>query len=121
MRLPLAWLCLLLALAGPLLDQSRRAYGFGLSLEELGQNRYESADEEADEDVAGDALTILAIASPHGLHPSDLRGWDGVICWGELPLFDHAQVFEVVRYRHASGQDPPTAPQRQASLQIFLF
>lgn len=121
MRFPLAWLCLLIALAGPLMDLSRRAYGFGLSLEEMGQTLYESADEEADEAADRDTLSSLAIATANGAHAFDPLGSSDFIYWDAVPLGEQVHVFEVARYRLAPGPRPPTSPQRRASLQIFLF
>lgn len=122
MRRHATWLCLLIALASPLASEARVAYGLGLSLAEIGQNLYESAEEEADE--AYDGRAFIAV-TPHA--PAEI---DAVTAWPRafefltsgallslLPAESH-----LMRRRHGQWDwPPPTARKRQALLQTFLI
>lgn len=70
MRRFVAWLCLIVALAGPFASQARIAYGLLLSRSEIGLNVLESGQEVEDEEYDGrDMVAVFAHfdASPIGL------------------------------------------------------
>ncbi len=119
---PLAWLCLLLALAGPLVSEARVAYGLALSAAEIGRSVIESTQEEADEDYDGqDAVTVIAKA-PVGLD-SLLTPPAAFDLAASPPSFDLCPPeTRLVPPRHGRWSwPPPTAWQRHALLQVFLF
>ena len=64
MRRLAAWLCLFIALAGPLVSQAKIAYGIALSRAEVGLNVLESGQEIEDEDYDGRDLVTVVVAHP---------------------------------------------------------
>lgn len=122
MRRATTWLCLLIALASPLLSQAKVAYGFGASLAEIGQTALESAQEVADELDDGHEVITLAASAPVGINsPSAFSPtFDALILLTPSSLLPSA--FAAVRERHGQWYwPPPTARQRHALLQVFLF
>lgn len=122
MRRLSTWLCLFVALAGPLASQAKVAYGIALSRAEVGSSVLESGQEIEDEDYDGrDMVTVVA-------HPD--AGPDGlvVLC---LPLVIHSFIPVPIDLpcdshdawcRHGGWKwPPPTARQRCALLQTLLI
>lgn len=122
MRQWTAWLCILIALASPVVSQAKVAYGLALSITELGRNILESTQEEEDEDYDGRDVVALAADAPASLDavtflPASLDALPG------LPPPVLAPVAcPVARLRHGQWRwPPPTAQERHALLQTFLF
>jgi hypothetical protein len=122
MRRPVTWLCLSIALAGPLASEARAACGLALSLAEIGQNLYESAEEDAAEDYDGHEFMAITANAQAGIavfaelpSPLDILT---LVPRLELP----PSAFHAVRHRHGLWQWPPaTAQERHALLQTLLL
>jgi hypothetical protein len=123
MRHPVAWLCLLIALASPLASQAKAAYGLALWLSEIGHNVLESPQEEEDEAYDGHDLLALTASAHVGIDGSSQ---------GLTPAFDlpppspnsFLAAFDVGLVLRPHGRvywPPPTLSRRLASLQTFLL
>jgi hypothetical protein len=122
MRRQATWLCLGIALAGPLASEARLAYGLAMSLAELGQNLYESAEEDADEDYDGHELLAVTVNAPLEIDPLTAlpRAFD-FLTPESLHDLPPASSY-LVRNRHGQSLwPPPTARTRHALLQTFLI
>jgi hypothetical protein len=122
MRRRATWPCLLIALAGPLVSEARVAYGLASSLAEIGQNLYESAEEDADEDYDGHELVAVTVNAPPEIDAlTALPGVFDFLTPGLLRDLPPASS-SLVRHRHGQSQwPPPTAQKRHALLQTFLI
>jgi hypothetical protein len=122
MRRRATWLCLWIALAGPLASEAKLASGLALSLAEIGQNLYESAAEDADEDYNGHELLAVTVNAPPEIDTLTAlpRVLDFLTPGFLLDLPPAAS--SLVRHRHGqSPWPPPTAQKRHALLQTFLI
>ncbi|MBX6312871.1 MAG: hypothetical protein IRY99_08145 [Isosphaeraceae bacterium] len=122
MRRVAAWLCLFIALAGPLVSQAKIAYGIALAVSEIGRNVLESSQEVADEDYDGhDLVTIMAHADA-GL--DDLQALSlpfDLLALVPLPIIFPSDSHAVERWHGQWKWPPPTAQQRCTLLQVFLI
>ena len=122
MRRFVAWLCLMIALAGPLASQARIAYGLMLSRSEIGQNVLESGQEVEDEEYDGrEMAAVFAHLDSGALGLLDLA------LPLDLPYLILASITSPSESREVGWRQgrwkwpPPTARQRCALLQTLLI
>jgi hypothetical protein len=116
------WFCLLIALGGPLLSEARSAHGLAMSLPESERDALESEDEESAE--VYDGSEIVTIPGPNaGLpHNSNLEPLSlDLPASLALPLFTPSDSLNLEQRLRRCERPPPTAQQRLACLQTFLF
>ena len=117
-----AWLCLIVALAGPLASQARIAYGLLLSRSELGLNVLESGQEVEDEEY--DGRDMVATFAHVDVGPTDR--FNLALPFDLLSIIP-APITSPSKFREAGWRQgrwkwpPPTARQRCALLQTLLI
>jgi hypothetical protein len=125
MARPVAWLTLILALAGPLASQARVADGLAHALAaRMVFVVLESPAEHQDEHEACDDLGIVAMTADHD-RPDGFLAYPA--SWVMAPAFllsfslspGHSDAAWPRRWR--PPWPPPGAERRQALLQVFLF
>lgn len=121
MRRLMAWLCLFIALAGPLASQARVAHGFILSRAEIGSNVLESGQEIEDEDYDGrDTIAVVAHLDAGPGVGLDLSLPMAIVAIAPTPI---AGPVDTHADRRPGGWKwpPPTALERCALLQTLLI
>ncbi len=124
MRRVLAWLCLILGVAGPFASQARVAYGLMLARSEIGSNVLESGQEVDDEEYDGrDMVSVITASNP---------GPAGLIDLAFPPLLFSIESLSIISLPESPGAEhitatgrwkwpPLTARQRCALLQTLLI
>ncbi len=122
MRRFVAWLCLIIALAGPLASQARIAYGLLLSRSEIGLNILESGQEVDDEEYDGrDMVAVFAHFDAGPVGSIDLSLPLDLSFLIPAPITSPSESREAGRCQSRWKWPPPTARERCALLQTLLI
>ncbi|WP_422929235.1 hypothetical protein [Singulisphaera sp. PoT] len=113
--------CIAIALAGPMLSQAKLAYGLTLSVAEIGRLLMESAEEQGDEAYDGSEVVALVANPETGLEAPRASTAPFDLTMNPPAASTLLLASEAARPRRERRRWPPSAPTRQAWLQIYRF